>query len=180
MCSSDLGDALVREVFERFLPTKERARRLGDRIEPQQILSRTGDAERGRRLFFLGDGSQCRSCHVVQGVGGAVGPDLSQLGKRLDKAKILESILDPSRQVEPRYQTIVVAAKGGAIWIGVVEARTADKLSLRDAKGKLLEIPLSDVETLTPQSKSLMPDGLLRDLTAQEAADLLEYLSSLR
>ena len=51
---------------------------------------------------------------------------------------------------------------------------------LKDAKNQTIKVPAADVESLLPQPKSLMPEALLRDLTAQEAADLLEYLGSLK
>ena len=51
---------------------------------------------------------------------------------------------------------------------------------LRDAKGKEIILAAKDVEELRPSRASLMPEGQLAGLTAQEAADLIEYLHSLR
>jgi hypothetical protein len=51
---------------------------------------------------------------------------------------------------------------------------------LKDAQGKTIKVPSAEVERLVPQSRSLMPELLLRDLTVQQVADLLEFLASLR
>jgi hypothetical protein len=60
---------------------------------------------------------------------------------------------------------------------GVLVSRTDREVVLKDAKNETVRVPTAEVERLAPQSRSLMPDGLLRDLTAQQAADLLEFLA---
>src|SRR5206468_5764296 len=80
----------IRDLFERFLPAEQRTVRLGTNIRPQAILALKGDVERGRAVFFKTAGVQCATCHKIGGVGGAVGPDLSEIGKKYDRAKILE------------------------------------------------------------------------------------------
>ncbi len=63
---------------------------------------------------------------------------------------------------------------------GIVAERNAESAALKDAQGNVTRFRLKDVESFEPQKKSLMPDGLLRDLTAEQAADLLAYLESLK
>ncbi len=58
--------------------------------------------------------------------------------------------------------------------------KTSDEVVLKDAQGKTIQVPSAEIERLVPQSRSLMPELLLRDLTAQQVADLLEFLASLR
>jgi putative heme-binding domain-containing protein len=173
-------EAHVRDLFERFLPEEKRTKRLGNVIKPDDILALRGDAARGKKLFFDTEGIACRTCHKIQGQGGDVGPDLSEIGKKYDRAKILENILEPSKEIDPKFQTYLVATKAGQVLTGVVVVRTPDAVSLRDAQNKLISLPTADIEQLAPQQQSIMPDLLLRDMTAAQVADLVEFLSSLK
>jgi putative heme-binding domain-containing protein len=170
----------VRDLFERFLPEEKRIKRLGSIIRAEQILSLKGDVERGRRLFHEGAGLQCRNCHRIGGQGVAVGPDLDGIGKKYDAARILESIIDPSRQIDAQYVTYLLETKRGQTYQGLLVKRDDKMIVLKDAQNKLIEVPASDMEVLLPQAKSLMPELLLRDLTAEQVADLLAYLASLK
>jgi putative heme-binding domain-containing protein len=167
----------IRDLFERFLPAEKRVKRLGMLIQSENILALKGDAEQGRNLFFKTAGLQCAVCHKIAGVGGAVGPDLSQIGKKLDRAKILESIIDPSKEIEAAYVSHVVQLKDGRTLLGVIVSRNDKEMVLRDAQAKEHQIPAGDIDTVTAQKQSLMPDQLMRDLTAQQAADLVDFLA---
>jgi len=168
----------VRDLFERFLPEEQRVKRLGNAIDPAAILALQGDAERGRELFFNTAGVNCQACHRLGGKGGQVGPDLSQVGKRLPPDRILESILSPSKEIDPKFVTYLVETSRGRILRGLLHERTDKQITLVDAQGKHVTVPLDEAELITQQQKSLMPDLLLKDLTAMQAADLLKYLSS--
>ena len=139
-----------------------------------------GDARRGGELFANAAGLQCKSCHNTNGSGARVGPDLRETAKKYTRAQLLESILQPSKSVDPKFQTHVVATADGRILTGVVTSRTERGLTLRDAKDQEHVLQSADIELDKVQSQSLMPDQLLRDLTPQQAADLLSYLESLR
>jgi putative heme-binding domain-containing protein len=169
----------VRDLFERFVPDEQRVARLGNVIDAAALLARKGDAARGRELFFK-SGSLCVNCHKVGGTGGAVGPDLSQIGKKYNRAQLLESILEPSKVIDPPYVAYLVETTDGKVLTGVVASKTATEVVLRDAEAKEIRVPAAKVAKMEPQKKSLMPDLLLRDLTAEQAADLLEFLASLK
>ena len=77
----------IRDLFERFLPPEKRLNRLGSMIQPLTILALKGNPDNGRVVFFKTAGVQCAVCHKIDNVGGAVGPDLSQIGKKYDRAK---------------------------------------------------------------------------------------------
>jgi putative heme-binding domain-containing protein len=182
----------VRDLFERFLPPDKVAGRLGPTIAPEKILPLKGDAARGRDVFFgagAGGGASanpgtaatantlCAQCHRVGDKGETFGPDLSHIGTKYDRAKILENILEPSKAIEPNFVTYVARTTKGEDIVGVL-VRTGDKeMVLKDAQTKKeIHIPLAEVKRFAPQATSAMPDGLLSGLTAQQAADLLEYL----
>jgi putative heme-binding domain-containing protein len=174
------ADPLVVGLFERFLPPESRARRLGVEIDPDTILSVGGDADRGRRLFAESAAVQCRSCHAVGGSGGGVGPALDRVAGRLDRRQLLESLLEPSKTIAPEYRSWVAVTTDGTAVTGLVVQRTADTVSIVDATGKRTDLAAGTIEELEPLPTSLMPEQLLRDLTAEQAADLLAYLESLR
>jgi putative heme-binding domain-containing protein len=174
-----LPDATVRDLFERFVPDEQRAKRLGSVIKPAQILSLKGNALRGKMLFF-GAGLQCVSCHRVNGAGGAFGPDLSQVGKKATRAKLLESLLEPSKTIEPQWVAYLLETVDGKLYTGLLRSKTDKEVVLRLVGDKELRVPAVKVERLAPQAKSLMPELLLRDLTAEQAADLLEFLAGLK
>ncbi len=170
----------VRDLFERFLPEERRIKRLGNVIRPEQILALPGNVERGRKLFFDTPSVQCRNCHRLGGKGTEVGPDLDQIGKKYDRAQILDNILNPSKQIDPKYLTYLLETKQGQVHQGILVSKDAAKVVLKDAAAKLIEVPAGAVELLVAQQKSLMPDLLLRDFTAEQVADLAAFLSSLK
>ena len=170
----------VRDLFERFLPAEKRVRRLGNVIMPREILARTGDVDRGKQLFFDTAGVQCKNCHKIQDRGFELGPDLSHIGKKLTRANLLESILEPSKLIDPIYVTYLVETTDGLVHTGVLAQKSAKEIVLKDVQNKEIRIPASNVEHLVPQQKSLMPELLLRDMTAQQVADLLAYLVELK
>lgn len=136
------------------------------------------DAERGRQVFF-GQG-QCQSCHRVGEMGETLGPDLSEIGKKYPPPELLAHVLEPSRLIEPQYLQYLVETTDGRVLSGLLAERNDREVVLRTAENKEIRIPAKDVELLAPQQASLMPELLLRDLTPQQAADLLAYLTSLR
>src|SRR5262249_19586231 len=77
------SDPAIRDLFERFIPEEKRLKRLGGAIKPTEILALPGDAARGRDLFFNSAGLQCKNCHKIGDQGQALGPELSQIGKKL-------------------------------------------------------------------------------------------------
>lgn len=171
-------NAAVRDLFERFVPEEQRLKRLGSAIKPAEILALVGDRDRGRQVFF--QQAQCKSCHRVGPEGTEVGPDLGQIGKKLDRAKLLESLLEPSKTIDPPYVPYLIEKKNGTVLSGMIVTRSENTIVLKDSQGKTTVVPVKDVESLAAQRTSLMPEQLLRDLTAREAADLLEYLQSLK
>lgn len=173
--------AHIRDLFERYLPEEKRPKRLGSVVRPSEILALAGDAERGRKLFLEAAGVQCRNCHKLQGQGTEVGPDLSQVGKKYpDRARLLDTILDPSREIDPAFRVHLVQTSDGQVYTGLLVKKDDQQVVLKDAKNKLTVIPAGDAEEVIPQQQSMMPDLLLRDLTKEQVADLLEFLSSLK
>ncbi len=170
----------VRDLFERFVPEGERVKRLGDVIDRAGILALGGDAARGRLVFTTNPAAQCKTCHKAGEVGETVGPDLTKIGAKYNKAALLDQILEPSKTIDPLFVTHLLETKDGRIVTGLIVEKGERDVALKDAQGKTIRVPHTEVEKLVPQSRSLMPELLLRDLTAQQVADLLEFMASLR
>ena len=147
-------------------------------VLPEEVLSLQGDFDRGRDLVFESS-INCRGCHRFGTGDEKVGPDLGTIGSKYDRRKLLERILDPSKEIDPKYVCYRVETSGGAIHSGIVVEKTADRIVLRDQE-KTLTVAVKDVRRMAAQEKSIMPDSLLKGLTAQEIADLLEFLQGLR
>lgn len=169
-------NALVRDFFQRFLPSAQRRVVLGQDIEPRSILSLSGDPRSGKALFL--GASQCSRCHTSEGEGRALGPDLTGISRRYSGPQTLEHILFPSKVIAPEYKTTVATLRDGAEVSGFVLRKTADGMFLRDELSAERLVKLSDIIESRESTLSAMPEGLLAPLTAQEAADLLSYLQS--
>jgi putative heme-binding domain-containing protein len=169
----------VRALYERFLPPGEREVTLGANPDVAALLALPGDAKRGAELFSpTGKAATCLSCHFVQGQGRDFGPDLSQVGTRLTKAQLLESLLAPSKVLSPGYSTTLITLKDSTVHTGFILSESEKELTLKLATTQSLVLPKAQIQQQQILPTSLMPEGLLQSLTAQEAADLLEYLAS--
>jgi putative heme-binding domain-containing protein len=177
--AKNVANPLVRELFERFLPEEERRKILGSQIDPQAILSLKGDTARGRQIFFQEGGAQCGTCHRIGNEGREFGPELSQIGKKYERAQLLEQILTPSKVIDPQFAGVLVETSDD-LHSGYIARQTESEVTLRVAGGEEKRIAKTTIKRLGPQQVSLMPEGLLQGLTAQEAVDLLEFLASLR
>ncbi len=136
-----------------------------------------GRAEDGAAVFRR----LCTACHKAgPGEGVDFGPDLSQAGARLSKAQLIESILFPNEQVDPKYQTLHVTTAEGDVLSGFVESETDSGLALRVAGGTLVRLEKKDVRRRERSGASSMPEGLVVSLAAQEFADLVEFLATRR
>ena len=144
----------VRDLFERFLPMEQRTQRLGETIDPNKILSMNGNTARGRELF-LATTMQCRNCHQVYGTGTELGPDLSQIGKKYNPAQILESIIDPSKTIDPKHMAFLVTTTSGKVYSGLLVQRNQDGVVLKTPTNESIQVPTSEIENLLPQKKIL-------------------------
>ncbi len=160
-----LTDSQVRDLFERFLPPEQRFERLGTAFDAAALLARPGDSERGKAIFFQLSGVQCKNCHRIGETGGSIGPELDHVGKKLNRAQLLESLVEPSKTIDPKFTVYLVETTAGQTYSGQLVERTAEQIVLKDAEGKIIPVPAGEVEKVSQLTKSLMPDQLLRDLS---------------
>jgi putative heme-binding domain-containing protein len=174
------SDAVVRDLFEPFIPEENRTKRLGTSFDPLKLLAMKGSSAKGRELFFNSKTLQCRTCHQVGDKGKELGPKFDMIGKKYSRAEILENILDPSKKIDPKFRTWLVETDRGRVFSGLLVKRTDAEIQLKDATGKSVSIKTGEIELLIAQQKSLMPELLLKDMTEQEVADLLAFLAELK
>ncbi len=149
--------------------------------EWQKFLAGRGDSVAGERVFFSAAGPRCAACHQVDGRGGKVGPDLSTIGAALNRERLVESILDPSKEIAPAFVTWNVTTRDGKVHTGVVvDEGPNSTVTLADAQGRLETLMRQDIEERVASKKSLMPDSLHELMTPREFLDLIEYLSERR
>ena len=166
----------IRNLFTRFQPPEYR-RNFRSRIDSAGVLALQGDPKSGAKLFFE-KSMQCANCHKVAGKGGQVGPALDGVGKRLKRAEILESILEPSKKIDPKFAAWTAITTSGKIVSGLIVDRSDGSVTLRTPKNENLSIAQDDIEELIRQPNSLMPDRLVNELTDQQIADLVAWLAA--
>jgi putative heme-binding domain-containing protein len=143
-----------------------------------QLVTLRGDVVKGKALFA--NAGTCAKCHVVNGEGKEVGPNLSEIGKKLSKEALYESILYPSASISHNYETYVVETKAGNTSSGLLVSKTPTEISLKDAEALVRTFKIAEVESVTRSPVSMMPADLHKALTTQDLADLVEYLLTLR
>jgi putative heme-binding domain-containing protein len=133
-----------------------------------------GDWGRGKKVFF-GEQAACSKCHQVGGEGGTIGPDLSNLIYR-DYASVYKDITEPSAAINPDHLAYNVELKDGSVETGVLLKNDHEQVVLGQVTGKDLTIPKTKVAGMKPSAISLMPEGLLKLLDAQQQKDLFTFL----
>ncbi|HEX3800601.1 MAG TPA: heme-binding protein [Verrucomicrobiae bacterium] len=133
-----------------------------------------GDWTRGHDLFF-GQQAACYKCHQIGGAGGHIGPDLSNLTYR-DYTSVMRDITQPSAAINPDHIAYNIQLTDGDTATGVIIQQTADTITLGQATGENLNIPRTRITNMKASPLSLMPEGLLNSLSAQQQKDLLTFL----
>ena len=142
------------------------------------LVKMTGNAGNGQSVFAKQ--GTCAKCHTVNGEGKNVGPDLSEIGKKLSREAVFESILYPSASILHNYETWVIETKKGTSANGLLVSKTAEEISIKDAEAIVRTFKISDLDSITRSPISLMPADLHQLITTQELVDVVEYLLTLK
>jgi putative heme-binding domain-containing protein len=173
---SSLPDPLKRDLFERFLPPEKRRKVLGANFDTNQLLALKGDPAHGKEMFT----AICSTCHRADGVGADFGPNLSKIATKWNRSGLLEQITQPGKVIEPQWNVTTVATNDGDSIAGFIVTRNDAGITLKIPGGERKQIPANEIRSVTTAKATLMPDGILENLSAQEAADLLEFLGGQR
>jgi putative heme-binding domain-containing protein len=156
------------------------AKRPASPVGWRKAVAEGGDAESGRRMFLSAQ-TGCTMCHQAQGRGTSIGPDLSNVARSLDRAKLIEAILEPSREVAPQYEHHIVETKSGATYSGVLIHSALDGSPLNKALGAgRVRVPIAQVTRHDTSTLSMMPAGLENAMTVHDFRDLLAFLLTLK
>jgi putative heme-binding domain-containing protein len=166
--SSRSNTDLVNKLFGQNQTSRAEAIR-----QYRPALELAGDPLKGKMVFT----NICASCHRLYGVGNAVGPDLESV-RSAGKESLFISILDPNREVAPRFAAYDIKMTNGDELSGILANETAAGYTLKQANGTETFIPRNQVSKIQSTGKSLMPEGLESDLTQQGLASLLAYILS--
>lgn len=143
----------------------------------QKLLSKPTDPKAGERVFFHSQGPRCYACHRVDGRGSTIGPDLSTIGQALKPEKLIESILNPSKEIAPQFTAWQIILRDGKVKTGmIVEEGPHSTITLADSQGKLEVIHRTLVEERRALPTSIMPEKLQDMMTLREFQDLISFL----
>lgn len=141
----------------------------------------SGDPIAGKKLFFDDKGkTNCAKCHTVDGDGGKVGPPLSRIAGQRSAKYLMESLVQPSADINPFYEGIEVVTKSGKVIAGIMVNEDNFSVQMRaQENARLLSFFRRDLEEVRKQKKSLMPADLAEHITVKQLHDLFAYVMTL-
>ncbi len=131
------------------------------------------DAQAGREVFKR----VCAQCHRLDEMGNDVGPPLKQLADKSPQ-QLLETILDPNREVDPKYAGYSVLLQDGRVFAGIIAEESSSQIVLAEAGGKKHTLARSEIEQLRSAGISLMPTGLEQQITPEQMSQLIGFLKN--
>ncbi len=140
-----------------------------------ELVAKRGDPEHGKEVYS----TFCMTCHQVDGMGTAFGPDLSLIGDKLARKALYSSILYPSAGINFGYEGHVVRLKDGTVLNGILISETEEKIELRIMGGLDQSLDREAIASIVPMDQSLMTPNLHAAMSEQDLVDLVEYLSTL-
>lgn len=140
----------------------------------KEAVMLAGDSRRGKAIFA----KSCSICHRLENAGHAVGPDLQAISNK-SPLYLLTEILDPNRNVDTRYLGYNAVTQSGRTFTGLLAGESATSITLRAQEGKEQVLLRSELDELQSSGKSLMPEGLEKELSKQDVADLIAYLTAI-
>ena len=147
-------------------------------VSRREAAAVAGNAAAGEKLFWT-KGS-CGQCHVVGNRGGRLGPALTRVGRQRSLAYLRESIVSPSADLSPGYETVSVTLRDGRKLTGVQKGLDNFTVQFMDTSEKLHSLKRSELAAVHPETRSMMPDNYGRLFSETEMTDLLAYVVSLR
>jgi putative heme-binding domain-containing protein len=170
----DAKDTSLRERAERLFASSTNESREEVLKAHADVVSLKGDPVTGKTVF----GTVCIACHVAEGTGNPVGPDLTALTDRSTDS-MLVAILDPNRAIEDKFLNYTVTTKNGDSLFGLIADESANSITIRQADGSARAVPRNEIAAMASTGVSLMPEGFEKILTKPQLADLIAYLGAL-
>ena len=136
-----------------------------------------GNPQAGERIFYHLRVGGCFRCHEFEGRGYTVGPDLSTIGRSLTRERLVQSLVDPSREIAPQFTNWAIQTTDGEVLTGIHVGDEVDgRMKFADQNGRVFHVHPDKIDQRKPSNQSIMPEGLVDNLTAQELRDLVAFL----
>jgi quinoprotein glucose dehydrogenase len=148
-----------------------------DPLAPYRVALVGGHAESGKNVFFEKAEVACLRCHKVGDDGGEVGPNLTHIGKEKSREYLLESMVDPNKQIAKGFETVILNLTDGRRLAGVVKEEDARHLTLITPEAQTVTV-MKDQIAERDTGPSSMPADIKEHLTKSELRDLVEFLAS--
>ena len=174
---SKMDDVALKNRVSKFLALPETAD--SKPLPPlDQLLAARGDVAVGQKVFQ--EKGTCSKCHVIGEAGKEVGPNLSEIGSKLSREAMFVSILDPSAGVSHNFETYFVELFDGEVVTGILLSESDTEVAIKTADAVVRKIVRDDIDLIEKQKISLMPEGLQKNMSADELIALVEYLMTLQ
>jgi putative heme-binding domain-containing protein len=144
-----------------------------------ELLKRRGDPKRGEEVF-ASTNAGCINCHRVKDRGVDFAPALTEIGTKLGKDALYEAILNPSAGISLGYESWQIELKNGDEAYGLITSETEEEIVVKDARNVPMRIKKADVAKRQQSKVSIMPADLQKTMSAQDLADLVEFLAGLK
>ncbi len=144
-----------------------------------ELLQKTGDPTRGAQIFHRPEVG-CGNCHQIHDKGTDFGPKLSEIGTKLGKDALYQSILDPGAGISFGYEAWQIELNSGDESFGIIVSETADSIAIKTQAGIVTHYKKTDIRTRQKMTASIMPTGLQLTMSPGELVDLIEYLTTLK
>ena len=143
-----------------------------------EFVETYGEPHRGEDVYRR-DALLCTVCHAIGGSGGSLGPDFTSIGASAQMDYLIDSLLQPQKQIKEGFHVVMVTKKDGSVVAGKLASQNENTITLQDAADQLIEIPKSAIASQEISPISLMPPGLTQTLRKDEFADLIKFMSLL-
>lgn len=187
--SSGLADLATQGLQGvRWPKVREQAQKLGrsgggsasvPQISRERVLQLAGDPARGA-MIFRRPATGCISCHQIGREGVEFGPNLGEIGAKLGKEALYDAIVEPSSGISFGFEAWLLTLRDGDEVLGLISSETDQEVAVKVPGGQVLRYRKTEIVKRDKQTQSIMPAGMQDALSAQDFADLLTYLSSLK
>ena len=169
------SDAQIKDRAQHLFADAVPADRQEVLADYQTVLTMQSDPQRGRGVFK----KQCATCHRIDKVGVDVAPDISDSRDR-SVQQYLTDIIQPNSAIDANYVNYTLHTDDGRVFHGIVATETSTSVTLKQPEGKTITFRRDDIEELSSNGTSLMPEGLEKQIPHQDMADLIAFIKNWR
>jgi len=149
-------------------------------LKPEDVLAKViamkGDVATGERVFTK---ATCNACHTVRESEAQKGPYLGNIAQTYKRPELAQNILDPNKTIAQGFASEVITMQDGTQQMGFITLEGASEVKLRNVAAQEFTFAVKDIKSRQKLPISIMPPGLVNNLTLREFASLLDYLEAL-